>query len=276
MLLKKFPEENPVKAAWIMELLNENKKPIIKSLKVFETRKEAELLETQLIRKYKSKHKLVNLIDDSGVFAYDKIVKILGKPTYVYHKDGTFYAKFKTMLESSYETGVIYSDVKRCIKGMYKYSKEWQFSSVYVDRMPDLSNYNRGALSVDIKDNETGNVVTYASIKDCLDKFSIKEKITHIPDLKPLLNKYYGNKYSMRYGDETEFTQSKYYNTGVIIVLNSGEVLKFKSKLEAGIYVNYKSVKGDKSFIKLMHTKIPNIKEIKLKQPLCLVINKDN
>lgn len=264
------PDWNWHKSRWINKLLVHDYRPIIRLLKICDSREEAEKLEEELINKYKDKHNLVNIALDSGKFDSTSATKILSKEVFVYDYQGNYIESFKSIKECSEELDIYYSTVKKCLSGEYKYAKKYQFSFERFDKMNDLTEYSTGSSKeVLLLDTYTDEILRYKSKVDCCEKLNIVVKSSGHKYLLGALNKEFGNRYQMFV--DNEWTQSTYYNTGIIVLLND-ETISFLSKkefLEANGHS--KSVVADR-FIKLINEKYSNALEIKMEQPQCEVI----
>lgn len=270
--------DNYHKARWIQSLLSENKKPIIRLIKLCATRVEAEKIESEMILKYKDKHNLVNISDGNGEFTskgQHSASVINSKKVYVYNYDGTYFATYNSHTECSEELGIYVSSIEKCLSGVYKYAKGFQFSHIKVDKIRSLEEYGTGSSKeVIILDNESGEMLHFKSGVDCKNKLNLKFSSSGHKYILGALNKQYGNKYSMLV--DGDFIQSTYYNTGILIRCTHKEY-KFVSRKELLKFMGFKikSVDEDRLY-EYIYNYFDNIEEIILNQPLCLVTNKDN
>lgn len=189
---------------------------------------------------------------------------------FVYDYQGRYLESFKSIKECSEELDIYYSTVKKCLSGEYKYAKKYQFSLEKVDKMPDLTEYSTGSSKeVLLLDTYTDEIIRFKSKIDCCNKLDIVVKSSAHKYLLGALNKEFGNRYQMLV--DGEWTQSTYYNTGIIIILND-ETISYISKKELLKSIGLqKSVTIDK-FDKIINETFPNALEIKMKQPQCEVI----
>lgn len=272
------PSENWHKSRWIMQILSEGLKPIIRLATTKESREEAELLETSLIRRYKDKHNLINIIEDSGTFTSNGVHSASvfnSKKVYVYNYNGTFYKEFNSEKECAEAIGANISGVEKCLSGVSKYCHNYQIRFEKFDKIESLEEYSRGSSKeVLIKDTTTGEIIRYKSCEDCKAKLGFNLKTTGSKYLLGALNKYFGNKYMLWY--KGEWKQSTYYNTGVIIQCKD-QIYKFKSIKDLLSYMGYKakSIDIDKTN-EYINKYFTDIIEVKFKQPLCLVTDEDN
>lgn len=270
--------DNYHKARWINSLLSKNKKPIIRQIKLCNTRVEAEEIESQLILKYKQKHNLVNISEGNGEFTskgQHSASVLNSKKIYVYNYDGSYYATYNSHNECADELGIHISGIEKCLAGTQKFVKGFQFSRDKVEATESLQEYSTGSSKeILILDNDTGKVTRYKSGRACREALNMPSSSTGIKRILADLNKNYGNRYSMLI--DGEFTQSTYYNTGVIITCNGIEY-KFQSKKDLLTYMGYKTKSIDElTLYDYIYKKFDNIENISFNQPLCLVINKDN
>lgn len=223
--------ENYHKACWIKKVLNTGLKPIIKIIKTCDTREEAEQLEEILINKYQEKHNLVNIALDSSKFDTTSAAKYLSKKVFVYDYQGNFIKSYDSIISCSYAMDVYHSTIKKCLSGELKYAKLHQYSFEKVDKMQDLTEYSTGSskevLLLDTYDNE---IIRFKSKVDCDRKLNLGVVGTSHKNLLGPLNKHYGNRYKMFY--DGKWQQSTYYNTGIIIERESGEIETYLSKKE--------------------------------------------
>ena len=272
------PEENWHKARWILQLLDEGYKPIIRQICHCDTRKNAEEIESKLIVKYKEKHNLVNIDTGNGSFTsrgQHSAAVCNSKKLYVYNYDGTYYGQFNSIIEGSEELGIYHGTITKCLTGIYKYAKGFQFSYTKVESMPSLVEYSTGSSKeVTLLDNETGELIRYKSGVACKEALNLELKTTSHKYILGALNKYYGNRYSMLVDEE--FVQSTYYNTGVIIKTTFKEY-QFKSKKDLLAYMGYK-IKSidDEHLFKYIYKHFDKVEDITFNWPLCLVTSKEN
>lgn len=192
------PSWNWHKARWINKLLINNYRPIIRLLKSFETREEAEKLEEELINKYKEIHNLVNIALDSAKFDSTSAGKMLSKTVYVYDYQGNYIESFHSIKACSEELNIYYSTVKKCLSGEYKYAKKYQFSFEKLDRMSDLTEYSTGnSKEVIILDMYTDEILRFKSKIDCCKQLNLTVISTGHKRLLATLNKEYGNRYKV-------------------------------------------------------------------------------
>lgn len=275
---KYHPEENWHKSRWILQLLDEGCKPIIRQILECETRKEAETIESNLIIKYKEKHNLVNIDEGNGEFTskgQHSAAEYNSKKLYVYNYNGTYYGQFNSIIEGAEELNIYVSTVRKCLSGEYKYAKGFQFSYTKVENMPSLEEYSTGSSKeVIILNNETGEITRYKSGVVCKDALNLNIRTTGHKYIVGALNRYYGNKYSMLV--DGEFIQSTYYNTGVIIKTKSNEY-QFKSRKDLLSYMGYKIKSTDEDHLfKYIYENFEEIEEVILNWPLCLVTSEEN
>lgn len=270
--------DNYHKAKWIQSLLSENKRPIIKQIKLCSTRIEAEVIESAMILKYKIKHNLVNISEGNGEFTSKgqySASEVNSKKVYVYTYNGKYYGTYNSHIECSEELNIYVSCIEKCLRGEYKYAKGFQFSHKKLDKMESLENYSTGSSKeVILLDNESGETLRFKSGVDCKNKLNLKFSSSGHKYILGALNKQYGNKYSMLV--DGEFIQSTYYNTGVSIKCKNKEY-KFISRKELLKFMGFKikSIDEDKLY-EYIYNYFDNIEEVILNQPLCLVTDKDN
>lgn len=272
--------DNYHKSRWIQKLLANNQRPIIKQIKLCQTREEAEKIEAEIIVKYLEKHNLVNISLGNGEFTskgQHSAAEYNSKKVYVYNYDGTYYGEFKSRIECSEELNIYISTIEKCLSGEYKYAKGFQFRNEKFDKIDSLEDYSTGSSKeVIILDNESGEILRFKSGVDCNKKLNLQVKASGHKHILGALNKIYGNKYSMLYNGE--FTQSTYYNNGVIIKCKNN-VYKFKSKKDVLKAMNRVcAITLDKfyQYIDEFFGQSDEIEEILLNQPLPLVIEEDN
>lgn len=275
---KFHPESNWHKANWIRKLLSKNQKPIIRQLCICNTREEAEKLESKLITKYIKKHNLVNVSLGNGQFTsigQHSAAEINSKEIFVYNYKGEFIQQFKSIKECAKSLDIYISCVEKCLYGIYKYAKGYQFSYTKVEFMPSLENYSTGSSKqVLILDTITGEVLKFKSGVECKKYFEFDLKTTANKYLLGAFNKKFGNRYMVNINGE--FTQSTYYNTGVIIKCKKSEY-KFKSKKELISYMGYKTTGiSQEILLDYINKHFTDIEELLFNQPLCLVTGEDN
>lgn len=264
-------EWNWHKSRWINKLLLNNQKPIIRLLKICKDREEAEFLEEDLINKYKQKHNLVNISTDSGKFDTTSAGEFLSKRVFVYDYQGNYLETYRSIRECSYEMQIYYSTISRCLKGEYKYAKQFQFSLIKVDKMPDLTEYSTGSSKeVVLLDTYADEIIRFKSKVDCCDKLGIVVKSTGHKYLLGALNKAFGNRYKMLINRNWE--QSVYYNTGIIIELEK-DIVTFMSKQEFLLTIGQSKSVTTKKFNQLIKEHYKNAVSIKTEQPQCEVIH---
>lgn len=270
--------DNYHKARWIQSLLSENKRPIIRLIKLCSTRIEAEEIESEMILKYKNKHNLVNISEGNGEFTsrgQHSASVINSKKVYVYNYDGTYLATYNSHIECSEELGIYISSIEKCLSGLYKYAKGYQFSRTKTDKMDSLEDYGTGSSKeVIILDNKSGEILRFKSGVDCKNKLNLNFSSSGHKYILGALNKQYGNRYSMLVNGE--FIQSTYYNTGVLIKCKNKEY-KFVSRKELLKFMGFKikSIDEDRLY-EYIYSYFDNIEDIILNQPLCLVTDEDN
>ena len=270
--------ENYHKARWIQSLLSKDQRPIIRQIKLCSSRTDAEAIESEMILKYKEKHNLVNISDGNGEFTsrgQHSASIINSKKVYVYNYDGTYYGMYNSHIECSEELGIYVGSIEKSLYGTQKFAKGFQFSHEKLERMESLENYSTGSSKeVILLDNESGEIIRFKSGVDCKKTLGLEIHSTSHKNILGALNKWYGNKYSMLV--DGEFTQSTYYNTGVIIKCNN-QTFKFKSKKELLAYMGFKIKSASIDCLyEYIYRHFENIEEIMLDQPLCLVTDKDN
>ena len=247
-------------------------KPIIRQIAELDSRKEAEKLETLLIKRYMTKHNLVNIAINNGQFNSILSSEINSKEIHVYDYTGIYKESYDSIIQCSEKLGICYSTIKKCISGQYKYAKGFQFSLEKVNMMNTLINYSVGnSKQIVLLDNESGKIITFKSGKECKDTLNLDISSTQNIRILAALNKKYGYKYSMLI--EGQFTQSTYYNTGVLIECCDG-IYKFESKKELLSFMGYKikSINQNK-LLEYINKFFKNIKYIYFKLPLCEVIH---
>lgn len=271
--------DNYHKSRWIQKLLANNQRPIIRQIKLCQTREDAEKVESEMITKYLKKHNLVNISRGNGEFTskgQHSASVYNSKKVYVYNYDGTYFGEFNSHIECSEELEIYVSSIEKCLRGEYKYAKGFQFRNEKFEKIESLEEYSTGSKEVIILDNNTGELLKFKSGVDCSKKLNLRIKASGHKHILGALNKYYGNKYSMLY--KGEFIQSTYYNTGVIINCTNN-TYKFKSKkdvLTAMGRVCATTLDKFYQYIDEFFGQSDEIKEILLNQPLPLVIEEDN
>lgn len=269
---KYTPEFNWHKSRWINKLLKMNAKPIIKQIKVFPTREEAEKLESEMILKFK--HRLVNIALDSGTFSsngHRSAMIINSKKVYVYNFEGEYIKEYNSIIDCSQDMNIYHSTISRCLKGDYKYAKSFQFRFEKFDSIESLKDYGTGtSKKITILDNKTGEIKEIKSFKEAKKLFNLSSPTTQSKKLPALLNEKYGNRYSTLVNGK--FIQSNYYNTGVIIECLE-KTYNFKSQKELLLFMNKKIKSATKIQLhKFINNHFQNIKNIYLELPLIEVI----
>jgi len=267
---KNRPEINYHKTNWIKKIQKSGLKPIIKLLKICETREEAEKLEEKLINKYKEKHDLINISLDSGKFDTTSAGEFLSKEVFVYDYQGNYIKSFKSIKECSYELDIYYSTIKKCLYGEYKYAKKYQFSFEKVEKMLDLTEYSTGSSKeVLLLDTYTDDIIRFKSKVDCCNKLQLIIKSTGHKYLLGALNQCFGNRYMMLV--DGQWQQSTYYNTGIIINYQD-KVITYLSKKEFLESLGYSKSVTINKFQEIINSKFSDASEIKLEQPQYEVI----
>lgn len=240
-------------------------------MKICENREEAELLEEKLINKYKDKHNLTNIAMDSNKFDSTSAAEFLSKQVFVYDYQGNYIESYKSIKECSYELQIYYSTLKKCLRGEYKYAKQFQFSLEKVEKMPNLTEYSTGSSKeVILLDTFTDEILRFKSKVDCCKKLNIIVKSTGHKYLLGALNKEFGNRYRMLVDGNWE--QSTYYNTGVIIELLN-ETVSFLTKKEFLSSIGINNSVTEKKFNELINKTYNDAVNIKTAQPQCEVIH---
>lgn len=151
--------KNNHKDNWIKSLLKLNSRPIIKLLTTVEGWSESHVFEQNLIKKHCIKHNLVNN-DDRGEGQFnkklsqeykDKISKTLkegyssgkiphpkNKIVYYYNHNGEYCGEFKSIKEASEQLNIVYSNIKKCLRGTQKHAKKYRFSFIKLNQMSKL------------------------------------------------------------------------------------------------------------------------------------------
>lgn len=266
---KYTPHYNWHKSNWINKLLRMNSKPIIRLLKIYSTREEAEKIESEMIQKYKTR--LVNIATDNGVFSSKSAMVHNSKKVYVYDYFGNYVKEYNSIINCSQDMQIYHSTVSRCLNGDYKYAKGFQFKFEKTECITSLEDYGTGcSKKVIVLDNETGQIIVLKSFVESKTYFKLISPTTSVKKLPSLLNEKYGNKYSVLV--DGKFIQSNYYNTGVIIECLE-ETHKFNSQKELLLFMGYKVKSATRIQIhKFINNYFKNIKNIYLELPLIEVI----
>ena len=267
---KNRQSDNWHKTNWINKILSFHQKPIIRLLKTFKRREDAEKLEETLINKYKEKRNLVNIALDSAKFDSTSAGKILSKTVYVYDYQGNYIECFSSIKSCSEELSIYYSTIKKCLNGEYKYAKKYQFSFEKVDKMSDLTEYSTGnSKEVIILDTYTDEILRFKSKVDCCKQLNLNIKSTEHKRLLASLNKEFGNRYQLLLNNTWQC--STYYNTGVIIK-HQNKIYTYLSKKELLESLGYqKSVTIDK-FNEILDKHFYNFSSLEMDLPQCEVI----
>ena len=226
---------------WIRSLFKMNTQPIIRLLTSFNTREECAKMEELLIVKYKDSHKLTNQIVDEGKFTSKGVKSALNlksKQVYVYSYEGIFLKEFNSIKECSEELNITYSTIKKCLKGEYKYAKQYQFSYTKQD-MPNLSSYSKDNWNeVELLDTQSNTIIKYPKMTKLIEELNLRVSKSSVRVILGALNKQYGNKYQLKVNGEWKF--STYYNTGVKIIFGDNSIKTYTTKKELGIELGFK------------------------------------
>ena len=259
---KTLREGMTYKNNWINSLFKMNTQPIIRLISSYNTREEAAKIEEYLIIKYKEKHGLTNQIIDEGKFSstgYRSAENLKSKKVYVYSYEGVFIREFNSIKECSSELNIYHSTISRCLKGEYKYAKQYQFSYTIQD-MPNLSSYSKDNWNeVELLDTQSNIIVKYPKMTKLIEELDLGLKYSTVKNVLGALNKQYGNKYKLKVDGEWKF--STYYNTGVKIIFKDNSFKTFPTKRELGRELGFKGGFSHKQLDKRIHN-IDNIKEV--------------
>lgn len=260
---------NTYKNNWIKSLKKINSKPNIRCIASFDTREEAAYLENVLILKYKSTHNLVNDIVDEGKFTSNgkkSAINLKNKKVYVYSYKGIFLKEFNSIKECSQELNIYHSTIGKCLKGKYKYAKQYQFSFIKTEKVLDLTSYSKDNWNeIELLNTETNEIIIFPSRKQCADYLNIALTGSNWRDILGKINQMYGNKYKIK--KEGVWTQSTYYNTGVKVIFQNNELF-FKTKKEFGKYLGLQGGFTQSQLEKYIKQKLPNIVNIIYNSPL--------
>jgi hypothetical protein len=260
------------KSNWIKSLLKRGVIPIIKQIKLCNTRKEALELENQLILKYYKKFKLVNDLK-AGMFDNKTARKHLRKPLYIYDYNGNFLKQGGTIKETAKELGIYYRSISKVLNGEVLSAGKYQFSRTKIDKMVDLNDYSpKNHLEILLKDLNTQKILRFKSMKECSFELGIKVGGTTLANLKASLNLNYGNRYLV--WEDNKWTQSIYYNTGVIVYFNDGSIEKFKYLRDLATFLGVKPKTGFYKTQLINKLKKIGIKNVEFNKPVCEVIHK--
>lgn len=258
--------DNSRKRSWIISLKNKGYIPIIKLLKVCNSRKEALELENELINKYYIKKRLVNCLD-GGKFTKKgkKSAKNLkNKKVYVYNYKGVFLQEYSSIKETSKQLNITYSTIKKCLRGDYKYAKQYQFSYTKQD-MPNLSSYSKANWNeVELLDTQSNLITKYPKMTKLIEDLNLQVSSSSVRTILGALNKQYGNKYQLKVNGEWKF--STYYNTGVKIVFKDNSFKTYSSKKELGRELGFKGSFTESQLNKRLKLKYKNLEHILYKQ----------
>ena len=258
--------DNSRKRSWIISLKNKGYLPIIKLLAVCNTREEALQLENRLINKYYTKKRLVNCLDE-GKFTSRGVKSasnLKSKQVYVYSYEGIFLKEFKSVKECAEELNITYSTIKKCLKGEYKYAKQYQFSYTKQD-MPDLSSYSKDNWNeVELLDTKSNTIIKYPKMTKLIEELNLKVEQSSVRVILGALNKQYGNRYKLKVDGVWKF--STYYNTGVKIIFEDNSTKTYSTKKELGMELGFKGGFTQSQLEKRLKLKWYNIKHILYKQ----------
>ena len=258
--------DNSRKRSWVISLKNKGYIPIIKLLKVCNTKEEALKLENELINKYYVKRKLVNCLDE-GKFTSRGVKSaenLKSKKVYVYNYEGIFLQEYNSVKETSEQLNITYSTIKKCLRGEYKYAKQYQFSYTKQD-MPSLSSYSKDNWNeVELLDTQSNIVVKYPKMTKLIEELNLEVKQSSTRAILGALNKQYGNKYQLKVDGEWKF--STYYNTGVKIIFEDNSFKTYSTKGELGKELGFKGNFTQSQLDKKLQLKYLNIKHILYKQ----------
>lgn len=258
--------DNSRKRSWVISLKNKGYIPIIKLLKVCNTREEALKLESELINKYYVKRRLVNCLDE-GKFTSRGVKSaknLKSKKVYVYNYEGIFLQEYNSVKETSEQLNITYSTIKKCLRGEYKYAKQYQFSYTKQD-MPSLSSYSKDNWNeVELLDTQFNIVVKYPKMTKLIEELNLEVKQSSTRVILGALNKQYGNRYQLKVDGKWKF--STYYNTGVKIIFEDNSFKTYSTKGELGKELGFKGNFTQSQLDKKLQLKYLNIKHILYKQ----------
>ena len=259
---KTLREGMTYKNNWINSLFKMNTQPIIRLISSYDTREESAKIEKYLIIKYKEKHRLTNQIIDEGKFSstgYRSAENLKSKKVYVYNYEGIFLQEYNSVKETSEQLNITYSTIKKCLRGEYKYAKQYQFSYTKQD-MPSLSSYSKDNWNeVELLDTQSNIVVKYPKMTKLIEELNLEVKQSSTRAILGALNKQYGNKYQLKVDGEWKF--STYYNTGVKIIFKDNSFKTFLTKKELGKELGFKGGFSHEQLDKRVQN-INNIKEV--------------
>ena len=259
---KTLREGMTYKNNWINSLFKMNTQPIIRLISSYDTREEAAKIEEYLIIKYKEKHRLTNQIIDEGKFSstgYRSAENLKSKKVYVYSYEGIFIREFNSIKECSSELNIYHSTISRCLKGEYKYAKQYQFSYTKQD-MPNLSSYSKDNWNeVELLDTQSNIIVKYPKMTKLIEELDLGLKYSTVKNVLGALNKQYGNRYQLKVNGEWKF--STYYNTGVKIIFQDDSFKTFLTKQDLGKELGFKGGFSHEQLDKRVQN-INNIEEV--------------
>ena len=258
--------DNSRKRSWVISLKNKGYIPIIKLLKVCNTREEALKLESELINRYYIKRRLVNCLDE-GKFTSRGVKsaeQLKSKKVYVYNYEGVFIKEFNSIKECSSELNIYHSTISRCLKGEYKYAKQYQFSYTKQD-MPNLSSYSKNNWNeVELLDTQSNIIVKYPKMTKLIEELNLEVSGSSVRIILGALNKQYGNRYQLRVDGEWKF--STYYNTGVKLIFQDNSFKTFLTKKELSRELGFKGGFSHEQLDKRIKLKYLNLKHILYEQ----------
>ena len=264
---KTLREGMTYKNNWINSLFKMNTQPIIRLISSYDTREESAKIEEYLIIKYKEKHRLTNQIIDEGKFSstgYRSAENLKSKKVYVYNYEGIFLQEYNSVKETSEQLNITYSTIKKCLRGEYKYAKQYQFSYTKQD-MPNLSSYSKDNWNeVELLDTQSNIVVKYPKMTKLIEELNLEVKQSSTRAILGALNKQYGNRYQLKVDGEWKF--STYYNTGVKIIFEDNSFKTYSTKGELGKELGFKGNFTQSQLDKKLQLKYLNIKHILYKQ----------
>lgn len=259
---KTLREGMTYKNNWINSLFKMNTQPIIRLISSYDTREESAKVEEYLIIKYKEKHRLTNQIIDEGKFSstgYRSAENLKSKKVYVYNYEGVFIKEFNSIKECSSELNIYHSTISRCLKGEYKYAKQYQFSYTKQD-MPNLSSYSKNNWNeVELLDTQSNIIVKYPKMTKLIEELNLEVSGSSVRIILGALNKQYGNRYQLRVDGEWKF--STYYNTGVKLIFQDNSFKTFLTKKELSRELGFKGGFSHEQLDKRVQN-INNIKEV--------------
>jgi len=265
--------KNTYKNNWIKSILKVNSKPYIRLLASFNTREEAAKMETELIFKYREKHKLTNCIVDEGKFTSEgdkSASKLLAKKLYIYDYSGNFIKEGGLVKDTAKELGIYPGTISKCLRGEIKSAKGYQFSREKVDKMLDLNNYSHPHyVETELLDTLTNKIYSFPSRKDMCDFLDISTTGSNLKNVLAPINLKYGNRYKVKC--EGKWKQSTYYNTGVIVYLDN-EILKFETKQQLAKLVGLQGGFKQEQLDKFVNKHFDNLNYVEYRKPLNEVI----